>query len=255
MTRAALDDLAIALGGAWENATAVPAPTSIDPSLTTADAYAVQDMIIAARIEGSRHRSGWKMGLTSAPAPTVPIVGTLLSDMVVTSGVELALGSLVAPMVEAEIVVRIGADIDRAVTVAELRAGPHEIGPGIEVIDYRSTDSRGPVDWIADNATVAYAVVDGFVAIADVEPSAIAATLSADGTVLASGDGHKVMGDPLHAVAWLSGHLADRGHRLERGHVVLTGSLTGHHRVPPGRRSVFVANFGSLGTVSTNFRP
>lgn len=247
-------ELARELGQAWDNAEPVPAPSLRDPSLTREDAYHIQELIVAERLRGGRTRAGWKLGLTSADPPATPIVGTLLSDMVLLSGAELSLEATVAPKVEAELVVRIGATIDTAQTVDELRQGPHEIGPGIEVIDYRTVDSHGVVDWIADNSTVAYGVVGEFVPMTEIDPSEVEASLFGEGTLLATGAGHKVMGDPLAAVAWLADHLSGRGHVLERGHVVLTGSLTGHHDVPPDRDSQFHADFGALGTVSVGFR-
>ena len=253
MSQKRLQDLARTLGLAWDEATAVAAPTSVEPTLTIEDAYAIQELIIAARLGQGRARAGWKMGLTSADPPTTPIVGTLLSDMVVSSGSELDLRSMVAPMVEAELVVRIGERIDRPQTVAELEQGPHEVGPGLEVIDYRTIDSQGVIDWVADNSTVAYAVVGMMTPVSDVVMAGVESTLYRDGTVLASGKAVKVMGNPLAAVAWLSEHLARRGHPLERGHVVLTGSLTGHHTLPSDRTSEVRAEFGALGAVSVGF--
>jgi 2-keto-4-pentenoate hydratase len=202
---------------------------------------------------GGRGRTGWKLGLTSAEPPAAPIVGTLLSDMVVPTGSDLDLHSMVGPMVEAELVVRIGETIEGPQTLAELEQGPHEVGPGLEVIDYRTIDSSGVVDWIADNSTVAYTVVGDFTPVAKSKPAEVTATLTGNGRRLASGEGRLVMGNPLAAVAWLSGHLADRGLRLEQGHVVLTGSLTGHHAVPKDRDSEFTADFGALGTVGVRF--
>lgn len=248
------EDLARVLGQAWADAEPVPAPSLSDPSLTIEDAYDIQELIVAERMKKGRSRAGWKLGLTSADPPVTPIVGTLLSDMIVPTGTELALDTMVAPMVEAELIVRIGATIDTPQTVDELRQGPHEIGPGIEVIDYRTVDSDGVVDWIADNSTVAYGVAGEFVPVAEIDPSEVEARLFGDDTFLASGAGRKVMGNPLAAVAWLSEHLAARGHPLQQGHLVLTGSLTGHHDVPPDRDSEFSADFGSLGTVSARFR-
>lgn len=248
-------DLARRLGDAWNGAFAIPAPSTLDPTLTADDAYAIQEMIIAERVGQSRRRAGWKLGLTSAGPQATPIVGTLLDDMVVPSGTELAMAGMVAPMVEAEVVVRIGEDIARPHTVEELAAGPHMVGPGIEVIDYRTTDSTGVIDWIADNSTVAYAVVGTLVPAGDVDPVAIEASLSADGRHLATGRGDKVMGNPMAAVAWLTGHLSARGHLLEEGHVVLTGSLTGHHRVVAPDQVAFAADFGDLGTVTVSFHP
>jgi len=255
MTGSDLGDLARSLSDAWTNAKTVPAPTSSAPSLTTADAYAVQELIIAERLAQGHRRAGWKLGLTSAEPPSTPIVGTLLDDMVIATGTELALGTMVAPMVEAEIVVHIGETIDRPVSTEELARGPHRVGPGIEVIDYRTRDSTGPIDWIADNSTVAYAVVADPVDVRETDPVAISASLYGDGQFLAEGSGRKVMGDPLAAVSWLSGHLAGRGQTLEVGHVILTGSITGHHTVGVGEASQYTADFGDLGTVSVGFRP
>jgi 2-keto-4-pentenoate hydratase len=247
------DQFARELGQAWANAEPVPAPSLTDPSLTPEDAYDIQELIVADRMRDGSSRAGWKLGLTSADPPATPIVGALLSDMILSSGVDLALETMVAPLVEAELVVRIGTTIDAPQTADELRRGPHEIGPGIEVIDYRTVDSAGVVDWIADNSTVAYGVVGEYVPVTAIDPSEVEARLFEEDTFLASGAGNKVMGDPLAAVAWLSNHLSARGHILEQGQVVLTGSLTGHHDVPPDRASRFHADFGPLGTVCVRF--
>ena len=249
-----LDELARALDDAWSGAVTVPAPSKLEPSLTIDEAYAVQELIVERRVGGGRRRAGWKMGLTTAVPPTTPIVGTLLDDMIIPSESDLSLTTMVAPMVEAEFVVRIGETIERATTVAELERGPHEVGPGIEVIDYRTTDSSGVVDWIADNSTVAYAVLGALVPVAEVRPAEVEATLSCDGRHLASGTGRQVMGHPLAAVAWLSQHVVERGHPLQRGDVILTGSLTGHHIVP-AQKVEFTADFGPLGGVTVRFHP
>jgi 2-keto-4-pentenoate hydratase len=134
----------------------------------------------------------------------------------------------------------------------DLLAGPHLLGPGIEVIDYRTVDSKGAIDWIADNSTVAYAVVGDLIPVSDVDAAAMEVRLSSGDAELATGRGSKVMGNPLAAVAWLSGHLSERGRSLEEGAVVLTGSLTGHHLVT-GPDTDYRADFGELGQVSVSF--
>lgn len=253
MNRQRLSELARDLGSAWSNAIAIPAPSTLEGSLTTEDAYSIQELLIADRVDRGRRIAGWKLGLTSASPPATPIVGTLLDDMIVPTGSDLALSSMVDPMVEAEILIRIGATIDTPQSTAELELGPHEIGPGLEVIDYRTIDSAGVVDWIADNSTVAYAVVGEFVPIIEVSPAEIEVTLSAGDRHLADGIGKQAMGNPLAAVAWLSEHLVERGQRLQRGDVILTGSLTGHHRVSPPDMVHFSADFSGLGTVTVSF--
>lgn len=255
MSRPSLEAIARALDEAWLEAAPIPAPSLTEPSLTRADAYSIQDLLIDRRLQRGRFRTGWKLGLTSANPPVTPIAGILLDDMVVESGVDLALPTMVAPMVEAEFVVRIGETIERPLTVAELEHGPHEVGPGIEVIDYRTTGSAGVIDWIADNSTVAYAVVGPLVPIADVMRPQVGVTLSRNGENLARGMGSQVMGDPVAAVSWLTGHVVSRGQRLAEGDVILTGSLTGHHRVTPDDVSVFEADFAELGRVQVQFHP
>jgi 2-keto-4-pentenoate hydratase len=254
MSHEHLAGLARDLADAWDRAVAIPAPTTHVADLTEEDAYAIQELVIAGRLATGRHRAGWKMGLTSAPPPAVPIVGTVLDDMIVPSGSELDLSTMVDPMVEAEVVVRIGETVDRAQSVAELINGPHEIGPGLEVIDYRTTDSSGPIDWIADNSTVAYAVLGTLVPIGSIDPVGIQTVLSSGDTDLGTGRGDQVMGNPIAAVAWLSHHLVERGHRLEAGDVILTGSLTGHHAVAAPDRLEFLADFAGLDQVRISFR-
>lgn len=241
--------LAVALETAWDRATAIPAPSAAHPDMTVDEAYAVQELIIERREAAGRRVVGWKLGLTSARPPTTPIAGALLDDMVVPSGSVLSRTSMIAPLVEAELVVEIGEPLVGPVSLAELCAGPHRIGGGIEVVDYRTVGAAGPVDWVSDNGTVAYAVVGDRVPVATVVPPEIVATLSIEGRRLASGVGEMVMGNPLAAVAWLAEHLAGRGRMLGVGDVVLTGSLTGHHEVPDGHVRC-AADFGSLGVVS-----
>jgi 2-keto-4-pentenoate hydratase len=65
----------------------------------------------------------------------------------------------------------------------------------------------------------------------EVDPATMEVTISTGDSDLATGRGSKVMGNPLAAVAWLCGHLTERGRSLEKDEVVLTGSLTGHHAV------------------------
>lgn len=254
MTEDFLGDLALALDEAWSRAEAIQAPTTNHPSLTVDDAYDIQDLIVGRRLAAGRAIAGWKLGLTSADPPATPISGTLLDDMVIPTGSLLSTSTMVAPMVEAEIVVEIGETIDGPTEADELMRGPHRIAGGIEVIDYRTVGSQGVVDWIADNSTVAYAVVGESVPVSETNPGEIEAVLSRDGAELASGRGDQVMGNPMAAVAWLSRHLSDRGRALHEGEVVLTGSLTGHHVVPAGTVG-FTAEFTGLGVVSVRFQP
>ena len=145
-----------------------------------------------------------------------------------------------------------GETIPAGASLDDIAAGDHRVAAGIEVIDYRTLDSDGVVDWVADNSTVAYAVIGRPRPLAEVMPlTEVGVELRGGDEVLAAGTGSLVMGEPLRAIAWLAEHLSGRGLLLEAGAVVLTGSLTGHHQVAPGGR--YVAVFDRLGDVTVAF--
>lgn len=252
-TAPTIGHLAETLADAWDHAEAVPAPSRLRPGTTLEEAYTIQEMIIERRLGDGRDRAGWKLGLTSSPGVT-PIVGTILDDMVIDSGAVLDPVALVTPLVEAELAFIVGEPIEAGADVADLAGGGHRVAAALEVIDYRTVDADGVVDWVADNSTVAYAVLGSPLPLAETGPLAgIEVTLGRDGQTLATGTGAKVMGDPAAAVVWLAGFLGERGRRLEAGSVILTGSLTGHHPVIPG--SSYTAVFSGLGKVTVRFGP
>lgn len=246
-----LDELARMLSDAWDRALTVDAPTTLHPHLGLDEAYQIQDRIVEHRSAGGRRPAGWKMGLTSSPE-AVPIVGTLLDDMVVESGTTLDRASMVAPLIEAEIAFVVGEPIPASIDLKGLAAGSHEVAAAIEVIDYRTEDSSNSIDWVADNATVAYAVLGRRKNLAEVCPlREVGVSLRRGDETIARGEGSLVMDDPLRAITWLAGHLAERGKALDPGAVVLTGSLTGHHVTELGVR--YEAAFDQLGSVSVGF--
>lgn len=76
------------------------------------------------------------------------------------------------------------------------------------------------------------------------------ATMAIDDTIVASGSGHDVLGNPINSLLWLANHLADRDLMIEAGQVVTTGTATKVTVLPVG--STAVADFGVLGSVSTS---
>lgn len=246
-----LAELAAILAEAWDRAETVVAPSVLRPGTDLDDAYRIQEMVVERRMAADRRRSGWKLGLTSSPE-AVPIVGTLLDDMIVPSGARLDLSSMVAPLIEAELAFVVGERITPDSDEAAIASGSHEVAAALEVIDYRTRDSSSSVDWVADNATVAYAVLGERHRLREVKSlSRLRVDLECDGESIATGAGSLVMGDPIRAVIWLARHLAERGRTLDPGAVVLTGSLTGHHEVVPGR--TYAASFDEIGAVAVVF--
>lgn len=68
-----------------------------------------------------------------------------------------------------------------------------------------------------------------------------------NGGEAARGQGDAVLGDPVNAVVWLAGKLAEFGLSLRAGDLIITGSITRMFPLAPGDRAR--AEFEGLGAV------
>jgi 2-keto-4-pentenoate hydratase len=66
----------------------------------------------------------------------------------------------------------------------------------------------------------------------------IAGRLTIDGKIAGEG----VAEDPCATLAWLANHLAERGHDLNAGIVIITGSLIPTLSISRGQRAVFTVD-------------
>ena len=76
-------------------------------------------------------------------------------------------------------------------------------------------------------------------------------TLSRNGSVVNSGKGSAVLGDPSQAVAWLAYCLGRYGVTLDAGDIVLSGALSAAVPAQPG--DVFACDYGPHGMLSARF--
>ena len=58
-----------------------------------------------------------------------------------------------------------------------------------------------------------------------------------DGQVVGEGGLFTMPGGPLKAIAWLAGHLAQRGRPLTKGQLISSGATTGIHDIAAGQTS------------------
>jgi 2-oxopent-4-enoate/cis-2-oxohex-4-enoate hydratase len=232
------DELARTLQEAWRSRTPC-APLSADhPEMTVDDAYAVQAVNIAKRIERGLHGRparlvGRKIGITSKAVQDwlgvpEPDFGCLLDDMAVDDGGEADTGLLLQPRVEGEIAfVLKSALVGPGVTAADVLRATDFVLPAIEIIDSRVADWKIKYeDTIADNASSGLYVLgstprklDGL----DLELCGMA--LRKNGAVVSSGAGAACLGHPVNAVVWLANKLGELGATLGAGQVVLSGAL------------------------------
>jgi 2-keto-4-pentenoate hydratase len=237
----------------------IPPISDADPTLTPADAYAIQKELVALLLKDGGSVVGYKLGLTSKPMQELlgvdqPDYGPVLSSMVVHDGATLPTGSLIQPKAEAEIALTLDRPLRGPdVGVEEAAAAIGGARAAIEVVDSRIRDWKIKlVDTIADLASSA-AIVLGreVVPLADWQPRLVGMVVARNGELLATGAGAAALGDPVAAVAWLANTLAPFGVTLEPGHFVMTGAL--HAAFPVVAGDVVRAEFDRLGTVTARF--
>jgi 2-keto-4-pentenoate hydratase len=224
-----------------------------------ATAYAVQRAQVRQWLAAGRRLVGAKIGLTN---PTVqrqlgvdqPDFGVLTADMAVPDGEQVSLCQLLYPRVEAEIAFVLGADLDvtRPTTVDVIRAVDHLL-PAIEIVDSRITDwDISIVDTVADNASSGKFVLGTRpVQLAEVDLRECGMVLEQAGRPVSVGAGAACLGNPLHALAWLAGTLAEAGSPLRAGDVVLSGALG--PMVPVTPHAAYEARISGLGSVRVRF--
>ncbi|MCD0502000.1 2-oxo-hept-4-ene-1,7-dioate hydratase [Bordetella petrii] len=240
--------------------TAVPV-TQLDqtfPDIDIADAYAIQQEAIAARIAAGARLRGHKIGLTSkAMQSTVgidePDYGHLLDDMFYDDGDKIEVGRFIVPRVEVELAFILGRPLSGpGVTLTDVLGATEYVVPALELIDGRSKYPRRIVDNIADNAACAGIILGGRpVRPFDIDLRWVAALLYKNGVIEESGVSAAVLGHPGMGVAWLANKLAPFGTSLEAGHVVLAGSFTRTVAVAQG--DTIHADYGPMGSISVQF--
>ncbi len=232
-------------------------PLSDDyPGLSLRTAYQIQDEAITQRIERGENIVGIKLGLTSRAKQeqmgvSAPLTAWLTDAMTLRGGSSISGEGLIHPRVEPEITFVIGRRLEGpGVTAAKALAAVDAVYGSLEVIDSRFIDFRFTLaDVVADNASSAFYVTGPF----GVDPAGLNLQLEAclfeiDGSIAASGIGASVQGHPAEALALAANSLAERGHAIEPGWLVMTGGMTDAIGAPSG--STVTAHFTHLGSVS-----
>ncbi len=203
------------------------------PGLTIADAYRIQRQWLEARCAAGARAVGYKIGLTSAATQALfqaaePMYGRILAQGVLASGSRIRAAAFSRPRLEVELAFILGTDLAGPdVTREQVLEATARIVPAFEIVAQRTEASRVLADAIADNGAHG-AIVLGSEGIAppEADVAAISATLYRGRERIESGIASSVMGHPAAAVAWLARALDAIGERLERGQIILTGTLT-----------------------------
>ena len=237
-----------------------PIPADFAPE-SMEEAYAVQDAFVALKAGACGRRSGWKIALTTPQMQRMvgvgtPIAGAMHEAQLLRSPARASVASYGRLIVEFEICVELGDDIlprARPYTSEEVADAVTAVMPALELADDRNADyatiaTRG-LDIIADNAWNEGAVLGA--PVRDwraLDLAALRGSAMINGQVVGEGSGSDAMGHPLNVVAWIASNLAARGKTLEKGDLIITGSLVTSKFPAAGDRIRFDA--GALGAVS-----
>lgn len=254
MTRDELRAVATALAGAYKSRSPID-PPSATAIMTLEDAYEIQTLQVERWIDQGASVRGHKVGLTSRAMQQLlgvdqPDYGRLLDTMFFASGERITADRFLQPRVEPEIAFVLGRDLEGpGLTTLDVMRATEFVVASLELIDSRIQNWKITLaDTIADNASSGAVVL----ASKPVLPGALDLRLSGcnlyrDGSLVATGAGGAVLGDPARAVAWLANVLATTGEGLHAGDVVLPGSCTA--AVPVDRGDSIHADFAGIGTV------
>lgn len=222
-------------------------------------AYAVQELLTAARVAAGATVVGRKIGLTSPAVQEQlgvdqPDFGVLFDDMEVDDGVTIAMERLLQPRIEAEIAFVLDDDLVAGdLEVAQVRRAVGYAVAALEIVDSRIADwDISFADTVADNASSGLFLLGSErVPLGQFAPVEAQMSMSLDGRPVSAGSGASCLGDPLIALTWLARTARDLGQPLRAGQVVLSGALGPMVPVPAG--STFTADISGLGRVRAVF--
>ena len=203
---------------------------------------------------------GWKVGATGPASQAklgvkTPICGPVFERTLLESGSSVNVSEFHhRPGLESEfaftlgVTVHPGGPVMTAVSAREMVSMVH---PAIELVCSRFIKNFevDPALLVADGA-LHTALVLGSGSKPEEVPDLASHELRTlvDDTVIASGTGIEVLGDPYESLAWLCNHLSRRGTTLPAGSVVTTGAATGLHMTTINQ--VVATDGGGLGSVA-----
>ena len=233
--------------------------SSRHPDITIEDAYAIQQRLIARRLDAGERVVGKKIGVTSQAVMNMlgvfqPDFGILLDGMVYNEGQPIEARTLIQPKAEGEIAFVLKKDLmGPGVTAADVMAATEGVMACFEIVDSRIRDWKIQIqDTVADNASCGVFVLgDRLVDPRDVDLATCGMVLEKNGEIVATGAGAAALGHPANAVAWLANTLGRLGIALEAGEVVLSGSLG--IMVPVQAGDNLRVTIGGIGSCSVRF--
>ena len=226
--------------------------------LSIDDAYAIQAALLELQLDRGDRLAGAKLGLTSAAKQEQmgvdePVYGWVPAASVLGSDGEVALGELIHPRCEPEIVFRLGQDLSGpGIEAGDVLDATAEVVGGIEIIDSRyEAFSFTLPDVIADNTSAArVAIGSSGIGPREADLTTLGCVFEVDGEITGTATGAALLGDPAACVATLANHLGRYGQRLEAGWIIMAGAATDARPLTVGTTAT--ARYSHLDTVTVH---
>ena len=159
----------------------------------------------------------------------------------------LNLKSLIAPKAEAEVVFKLAKDLDRAITLDEVKDYVSEVAPGIEVFDCRYGQIDPFIDdAVADNACAGAFAIGDWLEAGQVNFENAEISISENGNINQKVSASAISGNPWNAVAKVSKLLSDAAVALPAGSIIFSGSATTGIPLRAGEYRVEISGLGAV---------
>ncbi|WP_423798637.1 2-keto-4-pentenoate hydratase [Neobacillus sp. SAB-20_R2A] len=199
-------------------------------------AYKIQEMVTNLKIQDNHEEIlGYKISMTSEEMRKLgksiePAYGTFTSSSLANGTIQM--NSNYQYLLEPELIfvltedLSLGASSDEIIQKSKLAAGL-EIPMGRYANWFPPSKGHTVGDTIADNTFAGFILPGEAIDIPDsIDWKNIKSTLYFNDEILDEGYSSDVMGNPVNAVCWLSGKLAQKGKYLKRGMIVSSGTFT-----------------------------
>ena len=233
MDQTEIERLGDALYAAMCERRMLPPLTETHPDLTIENAYEISLRFLANRLNAGETVIGKKIGVTSAAVMDMlgvrqPDFGFMTDAMRYDSVMPIS-NALIQPRAEGEIAFLLSEDLQGpGVTNDDVLAATEAVVPCFEVVDSRIRDWQIKIqDTVADNASCGWFALNEAAAVSpnDIDLASCAMTVKKNGEVISTGTGAAAMGSPVNCITWLANTLGAYGITLQRGDIVLSGSL------------------------------
>lgn len=219
-------------------------------------AYQIQDAMIRSM---TTPVVGWKVGLTSQASQDMlgvaePMSGPLFEGYMFPDNAELEISESDLGIVEAEIGVTLGADLNSdgaAFTQRDVMAAIATVHPMFELATKRLPGGmRETAQWIVADGAINQAIVvgTGTAFSPEIDLPMMKAQAAQNDKPVSEGIGSNVLGSPISVMVWLADHLKSRNISLKKGDFIATGLVCDMLIGQSGDR--FTADFDGIGSVS-----